>query len=36
MEIYKSNSIAKVKYLGCMQNETMSGETMALCYRQNQ
>ena len=27
---------SKVKYLGCMLDETMSGETMALCYKQNQ
>ena len=27
---------SKVKYLGCILDETMSGETMALCYKQNQ
>ena len=31
MEIYRSNSI-KVRYLECMLEETMSGETMTLSF----
>ena len=27
---------SKVKYLGCILDETMSWETMALCFKQNQ